>query len=226
MGAVQCPSCGALMNSLALDAHLGTRVELDICAACQVIWFDRLENLRLTPGATLQLFRMIGEQPRSGAGPHGAPLPCPRCGIRLLLTNDRQRNTAFRYWRCGKGHGRLITYFDFLREKDFIRPLSPQQIEELRRNVQTVNCSNCGGPIDLVQASVCAHCGTPVSMLDLTQIGAMAGQLERADRVARAPNVDAMFETIRRNPAWQEERAPGLVDVTLALVSRWLNSTE
>jgi len=30
---------------------------------------------------------------------------------------------------------------DFLREKDFIHPLSPQQINELRKNIQIVKCS-------------------------------------------------------------------------------------
>lgn len=214
------------MEPLALDAHLGTRVELDVCGACQVIWFDHLENLRLTPGATLQLFRLIGDRPRASAAPPADRMACPRCGIRLLLTNDRQRNTPFRYWRCGKGHGRLTTFFDFLREKDFIRPLTAPQIAALRQNVQTVNCSNCGGPIDLVNGSACAHCGTPVSMLDLKQIGEMADQLQRADAARLAPNVDALFETIRRSPEWNDEPASGLVDVGMRLVARWLSSTE
>ncbi len=53
--------------------------------------------------------------------------------------------------RCPGRHGRLITFFNFLREKNFIRPLSAAQIEELRQNVRTVNCSNCGAPIDLAK---------------------------------------------------------------------------
>jgi hypothetical protein len=215
------------MTPLALDAQLGTRVALDLCASCQLIWFDRYESLRLTPGATLELFKLIGERPRASASPLRTPMKCPRCDLRLLLTNDRQRNTPFRYWRCGKDHGRAITFFDFLREKDFIRPLAPQQIAELRRSVQSVNCANCGGPIDLVAASVCGHCGTPISMLDLKQIGAMVDTLRTADARARAaPNVDAMFETIRNSPEWTHDASAGLVDVGLRIVARWLSSTE
>ena len=45
-------------------ATAGTRVDLDVCAPCQVFWFDRLESLRLTPAATLRLFQLIGERPR------------------------------------------------------------------------------------------------------------------------------------------------------------------
>src|SRR4051812_16836889 len=214
------------MENLLLDAHLGTRVELDVCAPCQVFWFDHLESLRLTPAATLRLFQLIGERPRGAASPLADRMQCPRCDIRLLPTSDRQRNTVFRYWKCPKDHGRLTTFFDFLREKDFIRPLTPQQIEELRRNVQTINCSNCGGPIDLVNGSTCAHCGTPVSMLDLQQIGAMAEQLRKAGTPPPAAKIDALFETIRRSPEWNEPASPGLVDVGLRLVAGWLSSSE
>ena len=133
---MQCPACTAAMTALTLDGHLGTTVDLDLCATCQVIWFDRLESLRLSPGATLSLFRTIGERKQLSPPPLADPLKCPRCDLRLLLTNDRQRNTPFRYRRCARDHGRLITFFDFLREKDFVRPLSARQLAELRANVQ------------------------------------------------------------------------------------------
>jgi hypothetical protein len=150
-----------------------------------MIWFDHLESLRLSPGGTLRLFRMIGEQANRPRPPQQPALKCPRCDLSMMLTQDRQRNTAFRYWRCSRGHGRLTTFFDFLREKDFIRPLSPQQLADLRTHVQSVNCSNCGAPIDLAAASACAHCGTPLSMLDLKQIERMASELGEADEASR-----------------------------------------
>ena len=62
-----------------------------------------------------------------------------------------QRATRFSYLHCPNDHGRLTTFFDFLREKDFIRPLTAEQLQELRQNVQTVNCSNCGAPIDVTR---------------------------------------------------------------------------
>jgi len=63
--------------------------------------------------------------------------------------------------------------------KDFVRPLTPEQIAELRQNLQTINCSNCAGPIDLVNQSVCPHCGSPLSMIDMTQIAAHVHELEQ-----------------------------------------------
>jgi hypothetical protein len=223
------------MTALTLDGHLGTKVELDLCAACQVIWFDRLESLRLSPGATLSLFRTIGERKQTSPPPLGDPLKCPRCDLRLLLTNDRQRNTPFRYRRCAREHGRLITFFDFLREKDFVRPLSARQIADLRASVQTVNCSNCGAPIDLTQASACAHCSTPLSMLDLNQIEVMAAHLRRADEASRTIDpmlpermkrekeaVESLFAALRADEGGALPGSTGLVEMGLRLFSNWL----
>ena len=106
---------------------------------------------------------------------------CPRCKGRLRRTHDMQRATKFEYLSCPNAHGRLTTFFDFLREKDFIRPLTPQQIEELRRNVQSVNCANCGAPVDVTVGAACAHCGTPLSMLDLKQAEKLVAQLQKAE---------------------------------------------
>jgi hypothetical protein len=224
------------MTALTLDGHLGAKVELDLCAPCQVIWFDRQESLRLSPGATLTLFRMIGERKQTSPAPLQDPLKCPRCDLRLLLTNDRQRNTPFRYRRCAREHGRLITFFEFLREKDFIRPLSRQQLAELRANVQMVNCSNCGAPIDLAHASGCAHCRTPLSMLDLHQIEAMATHLRRAEDASHTVDpalpeklkrekeaVDALFEALRAEGAGARPASAGLVEMGLRLVAKWFD---
>ena len=120
--------------------------------------------------------------------PFPTGLHCPRCHARLLLTHDRQRSTPFQYWRCDSGHGRLITFVDFLREKDFVRPLTPQQLEELRQSVQTINCSNCGAAINLVKDSVCGHCGSAVSMLDLQQMTRTIAHLQAAAAGQRPSN--------------------------------------
>ena len=188
---MQCPACTAAMTALTLDGHLGTTVDLDLCAACQVIWFDRLESLRLSPGATLSLFRTIGARKQLSPPPLADPLKCPRCDLRLLLTNDRQRNTPFRYRRCARDHGRLITFFDFLREKDFVRPLSARSSPSCAPTCRSINCSNCGAPVDLTSASACAHCSTPLSMLDLNQIEGMAAHLRQADEASRKDRSDA-----------------------------------
>jgi len=220
---MNCPSCSAEMTAQTLEGHLGTQLQIDFCSTCQMFWFDHLESLRLAPSATLGLFKMISDRkaaPRALA----EPLACPRCDLRLLLTNDRQRNTPFKYWRCPREHGRLISFFDFLREKDFIRPLSPAQLAELRQNVQTINCSNCGAPIDIMNSSECSHCGTPVSMIDVKQISDAASQLKDAERPKPAVDMAALVLALKgdRDDAPQ---STGLVEAGLTLIGRWLTSS-
>ena len=159
------------MQRLPLDGLYGTRLAIDLCRVCQGFWFDGREHLQLAPGAILQLFEIIHDAngPRT---PLPSRLPCPRCGLRLLLTDDRQRATRFRYWRCARDHGRYITFVDFLREKDFVRELDPAQLAELKAQVRSVACSSCGAPVDLARDTVCSHCHTPLAMLDVATGGA------------------------------------------------------
>src|SRR5690606_23638133 len=127
-GAVDCPRCGSSMQEHSLGGHLGRTVVVDVCEPCQSIWFDGRESLQLTPGATLALFRLIGEHASRPQLRDGDAARCPRCGGRLRRTKDMQRTTRFEYFRCPNGHGRLISFLEFLKEKDFIRPLTPHQL--------------------------------------------------------------------------------------------------
>lgn len=218
------------MEALSLEGHAGNPLEIDVCRACHAFWFDKHESLHLSPASTLQLFTLIGD-----ASGHRTPLAtvvrCPRCRARLLPTNDIQRNTSFRYWRCDRGHGRFITFFDFLREKDFIRPLSSQQLDELRSNVQSVNCSNCGGPVDLAKGSTCAHCGTPLSILDSKQAEKVVAQLKRASE-PRPIDPTLPLEMVRAKREveflfadadwWKDAASPGLVEAGFGALMAWL----
>src|SRR4029079_4378587 len=127
---------------------------------CQAFWFDKYESLQLPAESVLKLFGVIGKAGGAKAALCG-DATCPRCQRRLHVVHDMQRTTRFEYRGCPEQHGRLISFFNFLREKDFLKALSPAQIDELRRNVKTVNCSNCGAPVDLAHGTVCTHCASP-----------------------------------------------------------------
>jgi DNA-directed RNA polymerase subunit RPC12/RpoP len=221
------------MTAMALAGHVGTGVTIDVCEACHVFWFDQFESLQLTPAATLKLFELIGRR-KTPAAPLPAFLRCPRCSSRLVPTHDRQRETPFEYQRCDHRHGRLITFFNFLREKDFVRPLSPEQLQELRDNVQSINCSNCGAPIDLVHESACSHCGTPLSMLDMKQAERLIAQLRDAAtpkpidpdlplKLAQARmEVESLFPPGQRTRAWwTDASSQGLVEAGIGAVLGW-----
>lgn len=229
------------MQAETFDAHLGRRVTIDICHACQSFWFDPHESATLTPGSTLSLFRIIGEKITAPQRTNADLAKCPRCKARLRRTHDMQRTTKFEYWSCPNSHGRLTTFFDFLREKDFIRPLTAQQIAELRQNVQSVNCANCGAPVDLTIGAACSHCGSPLSMLDLKQAEKLVAQLQKAEDRAHQPvdpalpielervkrQTERAFAGFRDDDLWvsvtSELASLDLVAAGLSLVARWLN---
>jgi hypothetical protein len=225
------------MPEATLDGRHGRPVSINLCHPCQAFWFDTHESLSLTPGSTLSLFRLIGEHAARRTTQSAQTPTCPHCRAPLRRTHDMQRTTRFEYLKCPNGHGRLTSFFDFLREKDFIRPLTAAQIAELRHNVQTVNCSNCGGPVDLNVGNACSHCGSPLSMLDLKQAEAMVAQLREADRgkgtvdpalpldLLRAKrDVEAVFNSLETENRWlREVSGQDLVGAGLKIVARWLD---
>ena len=81
------------MQPQSLDGHMGREIEIDLCVPCQSIWFDARENLQLTPGATLGVFRVIGERVSRPALQDRDIAKCPRCRAQLRRTQDMQRNT-------------------------------------------------------------------------------------------------------------------------------------
>ncbi len=181
-----CPGCGGEMQRLTLDAVLAATVDIDACSACRAFWFDPFESLHLTAASTLKLFRMIA----AAANRQGAPsreLHCPYCSERLVLAHDRQRNVPFQYWRCCREHGRFIGFFDFLKEKNFVVPLTESQIAELRNKAVMIHCSNCGAPIEIAKTSCCSHCGSPLSMLDLPKMAETVEHLQTSARKSEHP---------------------------------------
>jgi len=117
-----------------------------------------------------------------------------------------QRTTRIPARRGPTPPGRRTTDFDFLREKDFIRPLTEKQIAELRDHVGTVNCANCGAPVDLRQGQACAHCGSALSMLDLQQAGRLVAQLQQAEDRAEQP-VDPALPLLLERARREAERS-------------------
>jgi uncharacterized protein YbaR (Trm112 family) len=190
----------------------------------------------LSPASTLMLFRLIGDRTARPAPTAAELAKCPRCHGRLRLTRDLQRNTRFEYLTCPHGHGRLTTFLEFLKEKQFVRALTPPQLAELRATVQTVNCSNCGAAVNLATSSACRHCGSPLSILDLSQAQALVEQLQNADRrgqpvdpalplnLERARRqTEAAFAGLVRDASFLDDIAStDLVSAGLHALSRWL----
>jgi len=185
---MNCPSCHQEMSQEKLAAKYGKPIELDICHPCSAFWFDQLEDLALTPDGVLHLFVVINDNRSAQRSPLATAMACPRCRQRLVLMHDMQRATRFTYWGCPSEHGHFITFFEFLREKNFIRPLSAPEIATLKQNVRTVTCSSCGAPVNVETDAVCAYCRAPLSMLDARQVETVVADLKR--EAAKRQTVD------------------------------------
>ena len=165
------------------------------------------------------MFEFISK-PAAQSTPLPSTMTCPRCGRPLALTHDMQRATKFQYWRCDNAHGRLMTFVDFLREKDFVRRLTPAEISQLRQNIRTVNCGNCGGAIDLSKDSVCSHCGSALSILDPDQMARTVAQLKGAPAPGEhAADFGAIVDAMKTAPT-SDSRA--LLDVGLRVLAELL----
>ncbi|MDH5245681.1 MAG: hypothetical protein OEW98_04465 [Betaproteobacteria bacterium] len=171
-------------------------IEITACTPCNLFWFDKAESIRLTPKAVLELFQYIGKA--GGARkPLAASFRCPLCSTALIPTQDLQRSTRFTYWRCRNDHGRLITFHQFLREKNFIRAPSPPELAKLRAMVRQISCSQCGAPVDLAADSACRHCGAAVALIDPDGIAKALRDITQAAGAPGATSPDAMSARLR-----------------------------
>jgi uncharacterized protein YbaR (Trm112 family) len=205
---MQCPGCRTPTSTIPLKDRNRAALEVDVCHACRAFWFDQYENIRLSAAATLTLFDVMSAQGGTDRT-LAEPMKCPRCGSQLLHAHDIQlKATPFEYWRCPHGHGHFITFLQFLKEKDFVRPLTPAQLADLRRNVQTINCANCGAPIDLAQQTVCPHCRSPLTMLDMKQIAAHVKELQDAQTPSRDVELAKQFSAAVAMFAGDSRRPP------------------
>jgi len=158
------------------------KVELDLCFACHAIWFDQYESTTLTPGAVLELFRVIHKHHDQPPRPLADAMKCPACRVTLALTHDIQRTNRIAYYRCTGAHGRLTTFFQFLREKNFVRDLTKGEIETLKATVKQVRCSSCGAPVNLGKDPSCGYCRAPISILDADAVRKTIAELDAAER--------------------------------------------
>jgi hypothetical protein len=165
-------------------------IEIGCCASCTLFWFDESASVRLTPKAVLGLFQYIG-QAGTARNAFAANFACPRCQGLLAFTHDLQRTTRFTFWRCPNDHGQLITFNQFLAEKNFIRPPSADELAKLRATVRQVTCSQCGAPINLETDSACPHCGAPIALVDSDGVAKALHDLVAASATPPTPNQDA-----------------------------------
>jgi len=201
-GQTDCPGCAQRMERRQFERRSGDSEAVDFCRPCRLIWFDSNESVQLAPNGVIDIFRFIYQSQGEWRQPRPSQLVCPRCHGALEYTHDLSKNGRFTYFRCDQDHGRLTPFTEFLREKQFVRVLTPAEVLKVQAEVKQVRCSGCGAIVDLAHESACSHCGAPIAILD-------ANAVERALR-QWATEGEQREEQRARLAAMLSERTPEL----------------
>lgn len=197
------------MGKHRFERTLGGEIVLDLCFACQGIWFDEFESVQITPGGIIALFELIHQHRDETRRPLNDPLRCPRCDDKLLHGLDIVKpGGQFNYHRCLQKHGRFTVFSQFMIEKGFVRQLTASEIAELAAKVGTVRCTGCGAPVDIRKEHACSHCRAPLAILDPDAIDEALSRYRQAEIKRTTISVEALGDAIlmRERERSREER--------------------
>lgn len=165
-----CGNCGEGMQGLKLAGHYGREVEIDLCAPCHLLWFDRIESARLGGPGVLAL---IGAMAEAQSLPHRTlrdDTHCPRCRGGLKTVHNRSRWGRTLQLECARHqHGAWQSFAQFLEEKGLVRPLSSIDRAALLRRDGRIDCVNCGAPVGAGDTE-CGHCKSVPSLFDVARL--------------------------------------------------------
>jgi len=192
-----CPSCRQPAATHRFAASHGGVLELDLCFACQGLWFDPQENTRLAPASVLLLFELLHEHHGDAHHPLSERLRCPRCSKDLVKGYDLAQGGRYVTYRCAARHGRFSTFGSFMVEKGFVRHLSKLEIEALARRVGTIACTSCGGAVDIRHDHACPYCRSALSLLDPQAVDkALERHGRAAQQAAQAQSPEALADAL------------------------------
>lgn len=194
---IPCPNCRQEMQTKDFEQNYHGVVRVELCFTCAGIWFDHMGSVQLAPGAVIELFKEIHSHLNDTRQPVASRLGCPRCSDALALGFDMSKAGRFSYYRCPRGDGRFTPFSQFLKEKQFVRSLTPAELQRVRSEVRQITCSECGAPIDLEHSSQCQYCHAPVSFLDPAAVEkAMQMWSESENRRRTGPTPQALGDAL------------------------------
>lgn len=209
-----CPSCRAPMEVHAFGSVNGGTVELDLCFSCHGIWFEPQENLKLTPAAVVELFRLLHAHRAAVRMPLPHKLACPHCNSTLAQGFDVVRSGRYVTYRCPNRGGRFSTFSSFMIEKGFVRLLTQPEIDDIAQRVAVIHCDGCGAPVDLRKDHACPHCRSAFSLLDPKAVEralqgyAKASSSSEGIKIPQLADALVMLERDRQT-AQREQKAQG-----------------
>jgi hypothetical protein len=202
------------MDKLDLSGSDGAMVHVDLCYACRGLWFDPMENLKLSAAAVVALFGQLHAHRTAPVQPLARRLDCPRCTRALTEGFDLVKSGRYITYRCAQKHGRFAPFASFMVEKGFVRQLTRAEVDDLAAQVGVVACTSCGAPVDVRKDAACPYCRAPLSLLDPHAVERALQGYARASQQAGGVKIpelaDALVQIERdRARAQREARAKG-----------------
>lgn len=190
-----CPACRQALRHLALEGHYAKSVEVELCTACHLVWFDAFESVRLSGLGWVQLLRAMVLQPASRAvlPPNMA---CVRCRNPLSAVRNQTRFGHTAALECAQGHGQLQTFSLLLAERGLLRQVLPADRSSLAQEGRALQCLQCGAGEHAPEASACAYCQSPLRMVDVPRL-ASALLVRHGDMLQLPPGANPLAMACR-----------------------------
>jgi uncharacterized Zn finger protein (UPF0148 family) len=157
------------MQVHALPGHYGKSVEIDLCGPCHLVWFDSIEQARLSgPG----LLELIGSMAQAQSLPHhtlGGGIGCLRCGRATRVVHNQTRWGRSQQLECPQRDGAWQTFGQFLGERGLLRPMSSADRARALARDGALHCVSCGGALG--QADItCPWCSAAPALVDVARL--------------------------------------------------------
>jgi hypothetical protein len=179
-----CPNCARPFTTVSVAGHYSAKTELDVCEACNFIWFDDLESVRLSGAGVLELLTIMAGAQTTPVHPLKDSLACLHCGTQLKRASNIVRHGRSMHLECQSRHGTLQSFALFLSERGLVRPLLPADLPK-DGSTEPLECLNCGAPVRYGEHQECGHCQSPLFTLDVDRVAHMIAQ-QRHERLRAA----------------------------------------
>ena len=193
------------MRVLTLSGHYKKPVDIDVCEACTLIWFEGTESIKLAGPGIADLVHAIHQTLEKSIGSTLAErLPCPVCTSPLDKVFNLSRFGRTQQWQCPQGHGYFQTFVLYLAEKGFVHKMSWADLKQQLGSKRQLFCAGCGAALDDQPHDACPYCQLAVGVIDPARLASAIDIQEAAAPLALA-------STVVQSKCWS---CGGVVDAT------------
>jgi hypothetical protein len=197
------------MRVLTLAGHYKKPVDIDICEACTLIWFEGTESIKLAgPGIADLVHTIHGTLERSIGSTLAERLPCPVCTSALAKVFNLSRFGRTQQWQCQQGHGYFQTFVLYLAEKGFVHKMSWADLKQQIGSKRQLFCAGCGAALDDQPHDACPYCQLAVGVIDPARL---ASAIDIQEAAAPLTPKSTQPSTVVQSTCWS---CGGAVDAT------------